>query len=417
MLLNSIEEAMLQGDHGPGKQRCMDILVKFGESVGAERMAGISSAHTMPKEPPDLLAEMTEGVTELGAPTSMHAMMSAFSPVNWKAMGVPGAFAEQELGLFAERRGHYRRCGFLETYTCLPMMVGNLPRKGDLVSWIGTGAQLLANSILGARCNRDGTVVNLAAAITGRAPYYGLYLDENRFAQVLVRFNGLDLGALTHAELGAVGYHVGALAGSRNIVIEGLPRETDADRLKYLMAPLAVSGSVSLCHIVGLTPEAPTLEAALGGVEPEQTLTVGPDDVRACLEQYAQGGPDVDMALFGCPHCSVAEVKVLSRLLEGKGLAGDRRLWIGLPHQQYALAKVMGLVDAVEAAGGVFASSCMATIPDSPIPDGVRTVATNSFKAAHYITRLTKGGVKVLVGDMEDCVKAVTGGPWTGGAS
>lgn len=417
MQLNEREEFMLKGDLGPGPRRCMDILVKFGESVGAERMARIASAHTMPKEPPELLAEMTEGVERLGAPTTLHALMSAFSPVSWKAMGLPAGFAEGELGAHARRNLHHKRCGFLETYTCVPMLVGNLPRKGDLVSWIGTGAQLLANSVLGARCNRDGTVVNLAAAVTGVAPLYGLYLDENRHARVLVRFEGLDPDALTPAELGAAGYHIGARAGSRNVAVEGLSDRIDMDGLKALMAPQAVSGSVSLCHVVGVTPEAPTLEAALGGCEPEETLVVGPDEIRASLGQYAEGGPDVDMAIFGCPHCSVAEIGRLGGLLQGRRLAGDKRLWIGMPHQHYHLAKLMGLVDPVEAAGGVFASSCMATIPDSPIPEGVRTVATDSFKAAHYISRLTKGGVRVLVGDMDACVRAVTGGTWQGGAS
>ena len=417
MLLSKKEEAMARGDHGPGVKRCMEILVKFGESVGAERMVPISCAHTMPKEPLVLLREMTEGVQRLGVPTTMHSLMSAFNPQAWDDQGIPAEFARDEACLHEERRDEYLRCGFLETYTCLPMLVGNLPRKGDCISWIGSGAQLLSNSIIGARCNRDGTVVNLAAAITGRAPYYGHFLDENRRGQVLVRFEGVDPAALTHAQLGAAGYHVGAVAGGRNVVVEGVPADCDLDYLKHLLAPMPVSGSVLLCHVVGVTPEAPTIEAAFGGDEPEETIAIGPEEIRAGLDRFAAPGAKVDMALFGCPHCSMNEVMTLARLLDGRKLADGKRLWVGMPHQQRHLAQTMEITEKVEDAGGVFASSCMATIPDHPIPDGVRTIATNSFKAAHYITFLTKGTVKVVIGDMDACVEAVTGGAWKGGAA
>lgn len=417
MLLTKMEEAMVCGGHGPGVKRCMELLVKFGDSVGAERMVPLSCAHTMPKEPLELLEEMTEGVQRPGVPTSLHPLMSAFSPKSWEAMGLPEGFARGEAAVFEKRRENYLRCGFLETYTCLPMLVGNLPRKGDCISWIGSGAQLLANSVLGARCNRDGTVVNLASAVTGRAPYYGHFLDENRAGRVLVRFEGLDPAELSHAKLGAVGYHVGVLAGGANVIVEGVPGGCDIDYLKHLLAPMPVSGSVLLCHVVGVTPEAETLEEALGGRDPERVVMVGPKDVEAALGRFGANEAEVDMALFGCPHCSVEEVRTLAGLLDGRALVAGKRLWIGMPHQQYHLLKLMGVADRVEDAGGVFASSCMATIPDAPVPGGVHTIATNSFKAAHYITYLTKGRVKVLVGDMDACVDAVAGGRWKGGAA
>ncbi len=415
MILTRQEEAMARGENGPGIKRCMDILVKFGKAMGAERLVPIASAHTMPAEPPELLRKLTEGVNATGTFTTLHALMDAYSPENCTRMGQPEAFVREEGERFAQRREVYLRASFMQTYTCLPMLVGNLPRKGELVSFIGSGVQLMTNSLIGARCNRDGTVISLASAITGRTPYYGMLLDENRHGEVLVRFEGLDPDSLTKAQLGAIGYHLGAVAGSRNLVIEGLPADMELDRLKYLLAPMAVSGAVGLCHIVGLTPEAPTLEAALGGKKPAQTVTVGKKEIGQCLGQYAQGGPEVDMAIFGCPHCTVTEAKYLAGLLDGRRLSPNKRLWIGLPHQQYKLAQLMGYTEAVETAGGVFASSCMAAIPSAQLPEGVRVVATNSFKSAHYISRLSKGRVKLLVGDMDQCIAAVCGETWRGG--
>jgi predicted aconitase len=415
MKLTEVEEAMASGKHGGGIAKCMNILIRIGDAFGAERMVRISSAHTMPEEPPDLLNEMTEGVAGTGAFTTLHSLMSAFDPHCWQKMGIAEEFASQGLPIHQRRLDVYRRVGFYQTYTCLPMLVGNLPRKGDYVSWIGSGAQLMANSIIGARANRDGTVVNLAAAITGRAPYTGLFLDENRYAEILVVLDGLDISQLTLTDFGAIGYCVGEKAQNRNIVIDGLPKELVFDQLKYLMAPLSTSGSVSICHIVGLTPEALDLPQALGHRKPSEVIKVGRKEIKQTKALYAGGKSDrVDMAVFGCPHCTITELKTMASLLDGKKVGDDQRLWIGMPYQTYYLAQTMGYTDVVENAGGVISRACMATIPDSPIPAEVKVIATNSFKAAHYISRLTKGRVKVLIGDMDACLAAITGGEWKG---
>lgn len=415
MDLTREEEAMASGQYGPGVEKCMDILIKFGKAFGAKRLVKVASAHTMPKEPIELLDEMTDGVSRVGAFTTTHALMSAFSPVSWQSMGIPETFASQELPLYEKRAAVYRRAGFYQTYTCLPMMVGNLPRKGQHVSWIGSGAQLLVNSVVGARTNRDGTVMTLAAAITGRSPEWGLFLDENRYADVMVTMEGLEPRDFTATDYGALGYYVGGIAEDRNIVIDGLPKDMNIVQIKSLMAPLATSGSVCVCHIVGVTPDAPSLEQALGHKKPAETIVVGKNDIKNAKALYAGGqGDKVDMVIFGCPHCSVEEIRMLAALLEGKKIKDDKRLWIGTPHQMYHLAKTMGYTDIIENAGGTFASACMATIPDSPIPDGVEVIATNSFKAAHYISRLQKGNVKLLIGDMDTCVETLTGGRWKG---
>jgi len=415
MNLTEVEEAMASGQHGPGIEKCMNILIKIGEALGAKQMVRIASAHTMPKEPPDLLDEMTEGVTQTGVFTTLHASMSAFDPHFWQKMGIPEEFASRELPICQRRLDTYKRIGFYQTYTCLPMLVGNLPRKGDYISWIGSGAQLLANSIIGARTNRDGTVSNLAAAITGRTPYSGLLLDENRYAEVSVVLDGLDPSQLTHTDFGAIGYYVGGKAGNRNIVIDGLPRELNIDQIKYLIAPLATSGAVGICHIVGLTPEAPDLQQALGHRKPAEVIRVGREEIKQTKALFAEGkSGKVDMAVFGCPHCTVTELKTMASLLDGKKVGNNQRLWVGMPYQMYYLAQFMGYTGVIENAGGVIASACMAAIPDSPIPSGVKVIATNSFKAAHYISRLTKGRVNVLIGDMDACIDAVTGGEWKG---
>lgn len=408
MILTKEEEAMACGKHGPGIEKCMNILIKFGKALGAEKMVKVSSAHTMPKEPPDLLFEMTEGVSQTGTFTTLHALMSAFDPHLWRKMGISEEFASRELPLHEQRLAIYRRLGFYETYTCLPMLVGNLPRKGDCISWIGSCAQLFVNSLLGARTNRDGGVVNLAAAITGRAPYRGSFLDENRYGEVLVELEGLDPYKLTYTDLSAIGYYVGGIAQDRNVVINGLPKELDISQLLGLMAPLPASGSVSICHLVGLTPEAPTLGEALGHRNPTEIVRVGKRAIEETKALHSQDKNDkVDMVVLGCPHCTIQELKKIASILSGKKIGNERRLWIGSPYQTYYLAQTMGYSQVIEKAGGVISSSCMATIPDSPIPNDVEIIATNSFKASHYISRLTKGRVEVVVREMDECINAI----------
>jgi len=409
MVLTKKEQDMAAGKYGPGIKKCMEYLVKFGEAFGAEKMVPIKSAHTMPKEPIELLREMTDGVERAEVFTTLHALMSSFDPKTCKAMGIQDDFASEEMTIYEQRKDIYKKAAFYQTYTCLPMLVGNIPAQGDYISWIGSGAQLLSNSLLGARCNRDGTVINLASAITGITPLHGLLLDENRYADVVVKFEGLDFESLTHSEWGAIGYYVGAKAQNRNVVMDGISCDLDIDQLKYLMAPLSVSGSVSICHIVGLTPEAPTLEAALGHREAKEVITVGRKEMQESLDQYPwDNKKNVDMAVFGCPHLTIEEIKYMAELLDGRTLKENKRLWAGMPYQHYALAEEMGYAKTIEDAGGVFASACMATIPDSPIPEDVTLIATNSFKAAHYITRFSKGRVDVCIADMDACIDAIT---------
>lgn len=411
MNLTQEEQDMLSGKRGPGIQKCMEILVKVGEAFGAKRLVPIRSAHTMPKEPPTLLEEMTEGVTSLGVNIcTQHALMSAFDPEKAEEMGLHPVFIENELKDYQKRDEIYKRLGFYPTNTCMPMLVGNVPLKDQHISWIGSGAQIFANSLLGARTNRDGVVMNLAAAITGRTPEMGLHLKENRYAQIVVTLDTeIDVNSLSDIDLGAIGYMVGKIAKNRNVVFDGLPNDMDLDHLKYLIAPLSTSGSVAICHIVGITPEASSLDEALGGNKPEESICINYSDIVKELSLFKlQEKKDIDLVILGCPHASIEELKFVSGLLYGKQIITGRRFWMGVPSQQYYLARKMGHVEGIEQAGGYLISSCMATVPDNPIPEGVKLVATNSFKVAHYVKALSKGNIKTVVLTLKDCIKSIT---------
>ena len=408
MILTNEEEAMASGKYGAGIERCMDILIKFGEAFDAQKLVKISSAHVFNAFPTNLLTEMTQDVCELGAFTTIHPFMSLSDPINWRKMGIAEGFFAQRKTEQEERLKIYNKIDLFQTYTCSPILVGNVPKMGDYVSWFGSSVQVFINSVIGARQNRDGAVVNMAAAITGRAPYYGFYLPENRFAEVLVQFADVDIDSLKSTDYGAVGYYVGNIAQNRSVAINGL-ENAGFQEVRFLLTPLSTSGAVCICHIIGFTPEAPDLATALGGKKPQETIVITQKEIDKTKDIFGKPGNDnADLSIFGCPHCSIQELKTLAFLLKGKKVSANKRLWIATGGQIKNLAEKMGYLKIFENSGAVVSSSCMATIPDCPIPEDVKVVATNSFKTAHYVTAISKGRIKVVIGEPEECIGSVT---------
>jgi predicted aconitase len=151
---------------------------------------------------------------------------------------------------------------------------------------------------------------------------------ENRYGQFLFEIgDDLKREDLTYAEYGALSYCLGALAGTKNIVFNGIPKTITLDELKYLFSPLPVSGGVVLCHVVGVTPEAVTLEAALNNKKPEQKIVVGKKHLRQGWEQlHTATSRDVDSGAFGCPHCSIKEIQYIAQWLDGKKVSPNVKL-------------------------------------------------------------------------------------------
>jgi len=407
MRLTQYEKDMADGKFGPGLQKAIKILIRYGDACGAEEFVEITSGHVMPKEPPELLAQFLEGVEKLPQITTLHPLMSSFSPEKWEAMGIPEEFAREEIKDYKSREEMHAKLGFLKTYSCLPMHLGNLPRKGDCVSWIGSCAQILVNSMIGARTNKDGTIISLCACLTGRTPKTGLLLQENRYAEVLVTLaEGVTLSG--DADYGAMGYYIGTQVANRSIAIDGMPRTVSFDQLKYLIAPAAASGSIHVFHVIGVTPEAATLEEAFGGREPAIVIEVTRKNLEDTKAMFAyEKNEPVDLVIFGCPHLTVQEAGYIADYLKGKKVKAGKRLWLAMGDPVYNLAQTMGYTDIIESAGAVFSHTCMATIPDSPLPTSVKTVMTNSFKGAHYIRSLQKDRVRIMIGDMDECLDMV----------
>jgi predicted aconitase len=410
MFLTDEEKRMLDGEYGPGVQRSMDLLVRYGDAFDAERMAIATSAHIAPDCPEPLASELTEGA-DVGIMATTHARMR--DPRAAIKLGVlKKEEGERLVKDYDESMSYVGRAGFIDASTCTPYLVGNLPKVGSIASWGGSSGAVILNSWFGVKLNRDGTTANIACAVTGRIPYIGLLLPENRYGKVFVELDNLDLDSFTEAHYGALGYYVGGVAQNRTVAINGLSPTIPLDMMKYFLSPLPVSGSVGLCFMVGISPEAPTVEAALGNKKPEERVVVGKKELEKIWERLNTAtGEDVDLVAIGCPHFTIMEYKKLASLLEGKKVHKDVKFVIGSSQAMYTVAKGAGYVEVIEKAGGIFDYSCI-SLGNAFLhfSKGVRTMATDSSRAAHYAMRVH--GAKVFYGTRQSCIDAAITGRW-----
>ncbi|HEX9115515.1 MAG TPA: aconitase X catalytic domain-containing protein, partial [Anaerolineae bacterium] len=324
----------------------------------------------------------------------------------WRQWGIRDDFAVPQLSAIDA----FVQMGITPLLTCTPyLFAGYRPDRGDALAWSESSAVAFANSVLGARSNREGGPSALAAAITGRTARYGYHLDENRRADVIVEVRcplrgAADFGALSYAAGKAVGSGVPWFTG----LAEWLPAAEGpaADRLKTLGAGLAAYGAVALFHVAGYTPEARDQGEAL--IKPgAERLVI--DDLTAAY-RVMDADPDlrrIDLVTVGCPHASLDEIRQVAEYVAGKRLA--TRLWVTTAEAMRRQAVDAGYVGVIEAAGGeVVADTCAVVAPMRML--GVTSMATNAGKMACYAPM--HSGVRMRFGDLEQCLAAAVTGEW-----
>lgn len=404
---------MLDGGCGEGTRLAMAIVVRMAEVQEADELMDVELAHIdgcglLSEVGVEFAERLVSGGAQVRIPTTLN--MGPLDLQHWEEFNIPTDFAAMAL-----RQGRaYEAMGCVPTWTCAPYQGYLTPRFGQQIAWGESNAICYANSVLGARTNRYGDYVDICAAITGRVPKCGLHLAENRRGQVLLRLTDIAPEVLASEEFWpAMGHLLGPVAGDRIPVIEGLPAHPIDDQLKALGAAAASSGGVALFHAVGVTPEAPTLEAAFGGLEPEEIVEVRQaqlDEAFADLSTVADTGQPVDAVVLGCPHFSFAEFRDLARLIEAEGGARvhpDVTLIVATGESSHALAARMGYLDVLKAFGGaVTLDTCVFHSPI--ISRDAKVVVTNSGKCSYYAPG--ELGVEVVFGNLGDCVKSAVAG-------
>jgi hypothetical protein len=401
MKLTTEERQMLDGGRGAGVAKAMEIIVALGRLYGAERLVPVGSVQVAGVSYRNLGAAGLEFLREWADQGARARVPATLNPAGidleaWRALGFSKAFAQrQDLVVRA-----YERLGVRPTCTCTPYLIGNQPRLGEHVAWAESSAVSYANSVLGARTNREGGPSALAAAITGRTAAYGLHLEEARRASLKVE---VRCPVSSFSDFGALGYLVGKVAQNRVPFFEGLNPRTDED-LKALGAAMAASGAVALYHVADVTPEADRPQILKSDHE---TFVVS--DLAPGFAALTAEARDIDLVWFGCPHASLDEIRRVVELLDGR--RSRAALWVTTAREIRERAAQEGLVDALEASGGrLVADMCVVVAPMQELD--YRTMATPSAKGAVYVP--SHAGLVVRYGSIEQCVEAAVSGVWAG---
>lgn len=417
---------MLAGEEGALVREAMKFLVKLGESYNAEKMIDISYANVFIASSfwgkgaltPELIQDAVKAGVKVKVPTTFCNWglgCSSTDEMVWELMEVPEEVQKQVVRESEIAKG----MGIVPTWTCAPYLVcdtGWYPR-GSHISTVESSAIVYFNSVLGAKTNRD-CLASFLAAVTGKYPECGYHLDENRYGVYHIDLQTKIEDTMSY---GLLGLYVGKIVGAETPVFTGIKRPRTED-LMELSAAIGSSGAVTLFHIVGVTPEAPDLETALGGRTPLDTITVTQSELQETYNEVSDVEGKVDFVSLGCPHYSIYEMKKISELLDGKRVHKDVTIWICTALQTAMFAEMAGYADIIRKAGGTIMSGpafCPLFSPGKPGPEytfahpeySIGSFATDAVKQAYY-ARPNLRAAKVFLGSTEKCIEAAVTGEW-----
>ncbi len=384
MYLSKEEERILEGEEGEAYAKMMKILVRVGEIYGAQRLIPITSAqisgvsyNTIGEHGLHFLKTLRGA--RVRVLTTLNPL--AFDERYLRELQVSDEIFKKQMEII----GAYADMGIKTTATCTPYYYDNIPNFGEHIAWAESSAVIYANSIIGARTNREGAVTALASALTGRTPEYGLHLDEERRATHLISLNfeprGEDFPIL------------GMLIGER---VDGIPYlriQGDYDDFKLMGAAMAASGSVPMYHVEGITPE---YRKALG--DDVERVSIEREEVEERKRRI-----DVELVAIGCPHVSPRELRIIAEFVKGKRKRSGVEFWVF--GARSVLAKHWDLVRIIEDFGGkVMADTCVVVSNAGKI---FHRIGTTSGKAAVYLSRKKFGGAEVEIADIYTLLRSV----------
>lgn len=388
MQLTREEERMLGGASGEAPRQALELQLEVGEFFGAEQLVPVSNVHMMGdvEVMGDGGLEFMRRMADLGARCAVNTTTNArcFDFDYVERLNQDAGTAEKERELISL----LQRMGVMTADTCINYQSLYQPHLGEHVAWGDTGTVIYANSVLGARSNFESGPVAFAAALTGRTPAYGFHLDERRRGNILVQ---LEAAPKNLADWGAIGRLVGEKHQDYFAVpvFAGVEESPTADDLKHLGASLASHGSTGMFHVVGVTPEARTVEDAFGDGEPKDTVAVTDEDVEDLYAGYDTGDGSANLVVFSGPQLSLYELKRLAELLDGKQVREGTSLIVTTNRGNKCAGEKLGYLRKIEEAGGLVLEGVCFYILDSiarlRVENGWDTLVTNSAKLANII--------------------------------
>jgi predicted aconitase len=395
MNLNSEEQAMLAGEQGRATRKAMEILTALGKIYCAPRLIPVTSVQVSGVSYANLgeaglafLAEMASGGGQARVLTTLNP--AGMDIENWQALGISQEFARNQ----ARVLDAFQRMGIVTTASCTPYLIGNLPHFGEHIAWAESSAVCYANSVLGARTNREGGPSALAAALTGLTPLYGYHLKASRQPTVWVKVEAALEDTADFGMLGrAIGEKLQGLQDRHVPYILGV-HQASVENLKSFCASLATYGGVAMFHILGITPEAASFKTPIEG------FTINQNELELNRTAMTDAdGREVDFVTLGCPHLSIKEIARIAALLVGKQVT--KEFWITTARPTKQIADRMGYTAVIEAAGARFAADTCCVV--APIKGRFRAMVTDSAKACYYAS--AKNKFKTVIKPFDEVIR------------
>ena len=325
MILTKEQQDILSGSQGETMAKIMKTMVMFGDAFGAEKMVPVTSKHNhlvtsfgLKVMAPvyDLMQQLLDAGVKSGQTFSVDPRpIDKNVPANFLQNLVFNKLMYTKQDFY---EGQLKKLGLMsdDAFTCACYLdqVGNVPKKGDVLSWAESSAVVYANSVLGARCNRNSGIMDIMGSIVGYVPYFGLLTDEGRKATWIVK---IETTKKPEAQL------LGSAIGMK--VMEDVPYVIGLDKwigdelndsactyLKDFGAATASNGAVGLYHIDNLTPEAKEEGRALI-VEGAKEYVITDEELERVKANYpvVWKNPDATpkLCFMGCPHMSLQQLK------------------------------------------------------------------------------------------------------------
>jgi predicted aconitase/predicted aconitase with swiveling domain len=402
--LTEHDQALLDGEHGKAAQVAMQIVLRMAELQGARSLVDVTQAHIdgcIYTGPASL--RFAEQLVQWGANVRVPTTLNSISvdQRRWRELGIDPA-----LGVPASALGDaYMAMGAQLSFTCAPYLLDSAPKAGEQIVWAESNAVVYANSVLGARTLKYPDYLDICIALTGRAPLIGCHLDAQRKARLQIELPVLR--ELDDAFYPLLGYHIGALAGSRIPLVLGLEHSKPSlDDLKAFGAAFATTSAAPLFHIAGVTPEAldPTQVLEANVPVPVEKIRLK-DLLLSWRELNSARDNRVDVVSLGNPHFSLSEFAHLARLCRGRHKHPEVVLAITCGRAVLEQAREAGHIAVIEAFGATLVTdTCWCMLGEPVIPLAAKTLMTNSGKYAHYAPGLV--GRKVHFANLAECVDA-----------
>lgn len=398
MFLTDEEKGILNGDEGEGRQKAMEMLYALGLTFDAEKLIPVKRTHVAlsGQEGDTYWCEL---LVKGGATCVVPPTTNPYWDTEYLTKFYDVTPEERQL---AERTGEaYRKIGAKLTYHCAPGVCTNVPFFGEHIAFSESSATPYVNSALGARSNRESSISALAAGVIGKTPYYGLHLDENRRGDLLIE---VDADLNESYDWGILGHCVGTIAGSHNPVLRFKNKVAPGpEDYLYFGAEAATSGAVAMYHMVGITPEAMTIEFAFGDKKIPSATTVITNKTLA--DEEARLTPSIgtiNLVMLGCPHYTYNQLLEVERIFDGRHVNSSVAFWILAESGAVGLAERSHLRQRLEILGVRMVGNTCIDEPCWKLFEGHLGV-TDSPKCAYYRERR---GQPFAIRRLSSCVEA-----------